>query len=180
MKIHKKYFVHTFFATFTFLFLLLALGQTNYQADWPQKAFRDELYEPELAFINSLDVLEDYCDELYESVENKEHMPYPEIVNEVVKRRFYHGYSYFHWRDNYMAYLLSFVTKPDAHAIVLPDDILRYPYGACSQQAIVMMALLQRKGFPVRKVGLYDPEAGYGHFVLEAQYGGAGISSTPI
>ena len=25
MKIHKKYFVHTFFATFTFLFLLLAL-----------------------------------------------------------------------------------------------------------------------------------------------------------
>ena len=125
-------------------------------------------------------MLEDYCDELYESVENKEHMPYPEIVNEVVKRRFYHGYSYFHWRDNYMAYLLSFVTKPDAHAIVLPDDILRYPYGACSQQAIVMMALLQRKGFPVRKVGLYDPEAGYGHFVLEAQYGGAGISSTPI
>jgi hypothetical protein len=55
-------------------------------------------------------------------------------------------------------------------AIVIPDDILKYPYAACSQQSIVFMEILKRKGFTTREVGFQGKI--YGHFCFEAYYDG--------
>ncbi len=68
-------------------------------------------------------------------------------------------------------------------AIVAPNDILKYPYGLCSQQTIVFMELLKRKGIKSRSVGLgYDE--GPGHFLSEVYYEGSwhlyDISAEPV
>ena len=55
-------------------------------------------------------------------------------------------------------------------AIVVPDDILKYPLAACSQQSIVGMKVLMDKGFNIRRVGFDDPVIG-GHFCYEVNYG---------
>ena len=54
-------------------------------------------------------------------------------------------------------------------AIVIPDDMMRYPYAACSQQSIVTMELLKRKCFKTRKVGFDGGDVG-GHFCFETFY----------
>jgi hypothetical protein len=54
-------------------------------------------------------------------------------------------------------------------AIVIPDDILKHSEGLCSQQTIVFMELLKRKGINVRSVGLGYKE-GPGHFLCEVHY----------
>jgi hypothetical protein len=49
---------------------------------------------------------------------------------------------------------------------VLPDDILRYPQAACSQQSIVFQAIARRLGLDVGSVRLKD------HFVAAAKIDG--------
>jgi hypothetical protein len=41
-------------------------------------------------------------------------------------------------------------------AIVLPEDILKYPMAACSQQSIIMMECFKKIGVDYRKVGFED------------------------
>ncbi len=67
--------------------------------------------------------------------------------------------------------MFSNATNPGYSTIVIPDDILKFPYAACSQQAIVMMEVLKRKGFKVRKVGL-EGKMGR-HFCFEVFYDGS-------
>ncbi len=50
---------------------------------------------------------------------------------------------------------------------MIPDDILKYPKAACSQQSIIGMEVFKRKGFKVRKVGFFMDGLG-GHFCYEA------------
>lgn len=135
-----------------------------------------EEYDPSLQRLSSVSMLEQYCDSLYESMkstgtDSAYERSYPEIVSSVVRRKFYHGYSNYGYADNYVAVLLEPLTGKNAAAIVIPDDIMKYPYAACSQQSIVMMDLLRRKGFTTRKVGFSSKEYG-GHFSFEVFYDG--------
>jgi len=138
---------------------------------------RIEAYDPSLARLNSLTKLRQYCDSIYSEqvftgksagFENV----YTDIVSSVVRDRFFHGYSYYSFEDNYMAAMLSKVTVPGLSALVIPDEILKYPYAACSQQAIVMMELLQSKGFKTRKIAFDDKTIYGGHFAFEVFYEG--------
>ena len=63
-------------------------------------------------------------------------------------------------------YLAPFIKK-DLSAIVIPNDILKQPMAACSQQSIIGMEVFKRKGFKVRKVGFFYDGYG-GHFCFEA------------
>ncbi len=85
---------------------------------------------------------------------------------QVVRRRFYHGYSHYTFKENYIAALAGRYIWSDLSAIVIPDDIMRYPYAACSQQSIVMMDIFKRNGIPYRKVGFIH------HFAMEAKIDG--------
>jgi hypothetical protein len=135
---------------------------------------RVEDYDPSLVRLNSLSKLEKYCDSLsgntaYSGNSGDFIKSYSEIVSSVVRNRFYHGYSYFGFSTNYLSVLFSRLTVPGYNAIVIPDDILKHPFAACSQQSIVMMEVLKAKGFNTRKISFKGKKAG-GHFCFEVFY----------
>lgn len=70
-----------------------------------------------------------------------------------------------------MAAFIAPLFKKGMAAIVMPNDIVKYPYAACSQQSIVGMELFKRIGYPVRKVTMYDNVTQQGHFAYEVFYG---------
>jgi hypothetical protein len=169
------------FVAFNF-FLLLTIFQ---MAGSPNKLNRlgyeaptyngKEDYDPSLARLNNLSKLTAYCDSAYQerSIEhgNLEYeSAYPELVSEVVRKRFFHGYSLYNFNNNYMAMLMSKFGMNGLSAIVIANDILRYPFAACSQQSIVLMDLLKEKGFQTRKVGFIGHRGG--HFCFEVYYKG--------
>lgn len=136
-----------------------------------------EEYDPSLSRLNSINKLVNYCDSLYlvtVSTNNEDEVKkdYTDIVSSVVRKRFYHGYSYYGFSENYMALLLSKVTISGLSAVVIPNDIMKYPFAACSQQSIVMMEVLRSKGFETRKVGFQGKNFG-GHFCFEVFYEGS-------
>lgn len=89
---------------------------------------------------------------------------YSLVLLDLVEERFRHGYSSYTLSHNWIAALSGALHKEWA-AVVIPDDILRSPNAACSQQCIVMMEAMRRKGFDVRKV-LFPT-----HFAFEARIG---------
>lgn len=134
-----------------------------------------EEYDPSLQRLNSISKLADYCDSLYEETvyanpTTRFESTYPEIVSDVVRNRFFHGYSYYGGGNNYVGDLVASFTKKGLSAIVIADDILKFPFAACSQQSIVMMDVLEQKGFKTRKVGFAGPKGG--HFCFETYFEG--------
>jgi len=107
----------------------------------------DELFDRNLLEINSLDKAENYVDEIYkaEMLESFDTLKYVEVVSGFAKKRFYHGLSHYNIYENWIAVLAGKVFWTHMSAIVNSDDILKYPYGLCSQQTIVFMELLKRK-----------------------------------
>jgi len=135
-----------------------------------------EEFDPALQRLNTLDKMAAFCDSLYMEKVYTNHTlkfeeVFPEVVSSVVRNRFYHGYSVYGFDNNYVARLLSEISIKGLSAIVIPNDILKYPYAACSQQSIVFMELLQLKGFLTRKVGFLGKNYG-GHFCFEVYYNG--------
>jgi hypothetical protein len=134
-----------------------------------------EEFDHSLVKLNSVSKLEVYCDSIFEEKRHGNRFyafeeNYPLIASSVVSKKFFHGYSSYGYSDNFMALMLEPLTRKWASAIVIPDDIMKYPYAACSQQSIVMMELLRRKGFAIRKVGFDGGKKYGGHFCFEAYY----------
>jgi hypothetical protein len=168
-----------------FIFSLLAMifqlsGKYNplTKFDYKEPAHdRVEEYDPSLSRLNSLKRLEQYCDSMYAEQSFNGNpvqfeQTYTDLVCSVVRKRFYHGYSYYGFENNYMAMLISKSTVKGFSAVIIPDDILAHPFAACSQQSIVMMEVLKSKGFKTRKVSFSGKEYG-GHFSFEVFYNGA-------
>jgi hypothetical protein len=126
-----------------------------------------EQYDPRLAYLTSVDRATRWIDS---TATVRGIRPatrdYVDLTDSLVRLRFVHGYSHYRPSDDYISYLLGRVVWSDLSAIVEPDDILKFNHAACSQQAIVFMAILQRKGYRTRKVGLK------GHFCTGVFYDG--------
>lgn len=152
-------------------FLLRVKGafttRTYYQKDIA-KELGDEEFDISLLRLNTIGKLEAYCDSFYEA--DKSHRSYPGIVSEVIRKKFYAGYSYYNAETNPMASLFAPVINSGLAAIVIPDDIVKYPYAACSQQSIVGMEVFRKKGYDVRKVIMFDEVTQVGHFAFEVYY----------
>jgi hypothetical protein len=88
---------------------------------------------------------------------------YPLLIEQVLKNRFYHGYSHHTLGDNWIAVIGEKLFGHALSCTVYSNDILQYNYAACSQQAMVMMDLLKQKNIPCRHVGFQH------HYALEAQ-----------
>lgn len=69
-------------------------------------------------------------------------------LEQVLRDRFYHGYSRYSFNENWAVWLAARLIDADLDAKVSPDQILRHPWAACSQQAIVVQAALERMGIP--------------------------------
>jgi hypothetical protein len=96
-------------------------------------------------------------------VEARQSRAYSELLTALIRKRFYHGYSYYSAGDNWLAWLGGIAVWDHLHAIVLPDDIMKHPMAACSQQSIVLKECFKRAGIDYREVALA------GHFVLEGR-----------
>jgi hypothetical protein len=176
------YIGQVIFIGLTSFFLVITLlsytGKRNPLARFDYKELskeRHEEFDPALSGLSSMQKIEKYCDSIYQS--NKHEAAeygrdYSEIVSEVIRKRFYHGYSYYGVNDNCLAFLFSKITIQGYSATVIPDDILKHQNAACSQQSIVMMELLRKKGVTTRKVGFTSKFNG-GHFCVEVFYDNA-------
>ncbi len=91
----------------------------------------------------------------------KNSLAYFEVLSSLVRKRFYHAYSHYSLKENWIAAVAGKFSLYDLSAIVIPDDIMQYPMAACSQQSIVMMDCFKRLGMPFRKVGMT------GHYACE-------------
>ena len=121
------------------------------------KLNKTEKFKPELVRLNSIDKLISYTDSIYDSTPSlikNDTALYVQTLSSVIKERFCHGLTSYSFSDNWIAYLLSKVFWEDFSAIVIPNDILKYPMGLCSQQTIVFMESLKLKHISVRSVGL--------------------------
>lgn len=127
-----------------------------------------EHYDVKLARLNNVQILNSYIDSLIK-VNNIRKLSANEVflVNNIIEYRFFHSYCRYSYNDNFLAYLAGKFVWSDLSAIVIPDDILKHPEAACSQQAIVMMEVLKNRGYKVRQLKLN------GHFILEVFYDNA-------
>jgi hypothetical protein len=180
MKRSIVFLKYIFFACFIITFIFFCLSFLGNKNPFTPLNYKKPLYnnreefDPSLIRLDNLDKLGDYCDSLFKvtfhkNTLNQNETDYINLVGSVVRKRFYWGYSCYDCNSNYLSLLFSKITQWGYDAIVIPDDILKYPYAACSQQSIVMMELLERKGFFTRKVGFFGIN-NVGHFAFEAFY----------
>lgn len=124
-----------------------------------------EVYDPELfPQIQSISDLVGYIQQHFKGKKNSN-----EFVNYIaftISRRFYHGYSYYSGKDNWIADLAGKFVWSHLSAIVVPDDILKHPHAACSQQSIVLMACAKYFGMDYRKVSFNH------HYAMEIKVNG--------
>jgi hypothetical protein len=126
-----------------------------------------EKFDPALSRLNSIDKLEQYID----SMASANHLApntldYAINIADAIKYRFYHGFSHFTLKENWIAAVSEKVFGYGLSCTVKTQDIMKHEYAACSQQALVMMEILRRKHIDYRNVGFPH------HFALEAQVDG--------
>jgi len=181
--VKKIFFLLQLFLFIGFNFFLLTavyqLAESSNSINLPDRdkdplyGFRED-FDPSLLQLNSINKIANYCDSLYAETSSMSQVKfeneYPQIVLSVIRSRFYHGYSEYNASTNFLASVISKITINGLRAVVIPDDILKYPYAACSQQSIVFMEILKRKGFTTREVGFKGKSTG--HFCFEAYYEG--------
>jgi len=132
-----------------------------------------EHFDPSLSRLRSIPTFLQYCDSIYGNtrINPSDSEQYAIIISRSLRERFYHGYSHYSFGQNSLACFLAPVLNEKLSAIVIPDDILKHPNAACSQQSIIGMEVFKKKGFKVRKVGFFADGYG-GHFCFEAFYNG--------
>ena len=131
-----------------------------------------ELFNIELSRFKSIEDITAHIDGIYSATHTSpeiDTLAYVKATSDIVKKRFYHGLSEYSLKDNWITYLGGKFLWNHLTAIVEPDDILDYNEGLCSQQTIVFLEILKRKGIQTRWVGLGYKE-GPGHFLAEVYY----------
>lgn len=149
------------------LFSLLNLYTNSIQQTTPITPTKiEEEFDPSLLYIRSLDKLIQHVDSINAgpTVTKNDSLNYANLMARTLRMRFIHGWSRYTWKNNWLLAILQ-PLHPHLMGIVAPDDILNYPEALCSQQSIIGMEALKRKGYRYRKVGFYIDNKG--HFTYE-------------
>jgi hypothetical protein len=113
-----------------------------------------ELFDPSLSKINSLNKLILFSDSSANNLQVKNgSLDYAILVASVIRKRFYHGFSNYTLQQNWIAAIAGYVFGRGLASPVNADEILQHPYAGCSQQAIVLMAVMKEKNISYRSVG---------------------------
>lgn len=142
-------------------FLLIALSAFSLIPNFIDKSINEtaqfspkEKYDPKLSSINSIDKLENYTDSVaagkYISPQS---IDYFVLLESIISDRFYHGFSEYTLKENWVAALSQKIIGYGLDNKVQPNDIMKNQMAACSQQAAVMMAIAKRKKVDYRPVG---------------------------
>jgi hypothetical protein len=150
-----------------FVYLVIFFSFTSAKAEklpnLQKWGYEWEEYDSSLFYrLQSIPDLLCYADSAL-GVEARQSLEYSELLTALIRKRFYHGYSYYAAGNNWIAWMAGTVLWDHLHALVIPDDILKHPMAACSQQSIVLAAAFQQAGVAYREVDLN------GHFVLEGR-----------
>jgi hypothetical protein len=136
----------------------------------PEKApvfTHTEQFDPSYSRLNSVRKLEVYADSVAAVRRIKpDSLAYGILVANILRKRFYHGFSAYSCKENWLASLAQYCFGHNLAYPVIPDDILKFPYAGCSQQAIVLMKVMRDKNIPYRSVGFphhYATELFFGH-----------------
>ncbi|MFL5741325.1 MAG: hypothetical protein ACJ75B_13965 [Flavisolibacter sp.] len=109
-------------------------------------------FDPSLYMkLQSIEALTSYLDQNFKGVKNS--FEFVNFMAEVICKRFYHSFSFYTTNDNWVAGIAGKMIRQDLAAIVLPEDIMKFPNAACSQQSIVLMECARRYGLDYRTVG---------------------------
>ena len=126
----------------------------------PKLTVSEELFDRNLQHVSSVDGAVQHVKEMAGPKPSNAQLA--QAADMFVRERFADGYSHFRFDQNWLAYLAGFIWD-DLRVPVLPDAILKYRRGACSQQAIVFQAIMARFGIEYASV-LFP-----GHFASAAR-----------
>jgi hypothetical protein len=142
--------------------LLLAPNFFNvHLADKPQYD-QKELFDSRLSYINSTQKLIEVADSIAAKQKiSQGSLTYAVMVTKILRKRFYHGFSRYPLNENWIAALGESLCGYGLASIVEPDQILKYSFGGCSQQSIVLMEVMKRKNISYRPIGFPH------HFAIE-------------
>lgn len=113
-----------------------------------------EKFDPSLSYINSTEKLIKVSDSIARFKNIPENsFEYALTVTQLLRKRFYHGYSRYSLNENWLAASGEYMFGYGLGSIVNSDDILKYKFAACSQQAIVLTEVMKAKKIPFRSVG---------------------------
>lgn len=142
--------------------VLLSLNFINVDINEKLSYDHKEMYNPQLGYINSINKLESYIDSSETAAKlTPGNIDYVDTIAYALRNRFYHGFSHFTIKENWIAAFSEKIVGYGLASKVRPDDIMKDPYAACSQQSMVMMEILKRKKISYRSVGFPH------HFALE-------------
>lgn len=133
--------------------LLLPNFLNIHLAETPQYDQKEQ-FNPGLAYINSTEKLIQASD----SIAMQKNIPqnslaYAVTVSQIIRNRFYHGFSRYPLSQNWIAAVGERFLGYGLASIVKPDDILKYNFGGCSQQSIVLVEVMKRKNVSYRAIG---------------------------
>ena len=147
--------------------LLLLPNFFNVHLEQTPQYDHKELFNLQLAYINSTDQLIATSDSVaYKNNIATNSFGYALIVYHLLKERFYHGFSRYPLNQNWIAATGEYFFGYGLASIVKPDDILKYSFGGCSQQSMVLMEVMKRKNIPYRCVGFPH------HYATELMFDG--------
>ena len=113
-----------------------------------------ENFDPNLSYLNSINKLSGYIDSIAtEKKTPSNSFEYVQIVVTAIRYRFFHGFSHFAMNENWIAALSGKYIEIGLGCKVQPEDIMQHSNAACSQQALVMMAVLRNKNITYRNIG---------------------------
>jgi hypothetical protein len=137
---------------------------------------KEEQYNPDLLFINSLPKLEKYF--LHEI--EKQGLTQIEAIyfaDQLLRDRFYHKDRVISIADNWSLYLFNFISKNRNNTLYIssldPSDILKSEYALCNQQALIFQQLMRIIGTEYQSVLFTIPRNPnvFGHFASAARVG---------
>ena len=95
----------------------------------------------------------------------------PILIDEYVRNKFYQEYSTIPWYDNWVLAVTDLVIPQYLlPGNMKPDDIVRYDYGICNQQAILFQELVKEFGYDYGSVRFQSPD--FGHFASAVRVNG--------
>ncbi|HEY5368728.1 MAG TPA: hypothetical protein VIJ75_07030, partial [Hanamia sp.] len=138
---------------FSLSILLLLPNFFNITLEQKPEYNKIEYFDPSLSEINSVEKLTNYADSISQKKYQRNTLEYALVVSDILENRFYHGFSVYSLRQNWIAAVSEYLFGHYLANPVLPDDILKYPYAGCSQQAIVLAEAMKKNHVPFRKIG---------------------------
>lgn len=111
----------------------------------------EEKFDPRMAPIKSTEQLAELVNSLGA---RKTTMDKVYILEQLLRYRFYSGFSRYSFHDNWLTWLAARTIDEDYDAIVAPEDILSYEWAGCSQQALVVQEILRQMGVRYASVGV--------------------------